>query len=1114
MGSDVSPDRLRALLIPDPRVKMDNVWSAGSTYTQSGLRAGVPTKVSTADSNLVLNATGTVHTGQAGKDLRIKCQRSGMPGESTKRAGFIWKNDGDADYRGWDAPNIITGWESITWASPTFTLSDFHAIALPDSTVVVAFSRLQAAAGSARVRKRSATTGTWASGVVVASDGIKTTNNPNPCLLLLPSGRILCFLWDRDSVNDLANIQVFFSDDEADTWTRVTRRALANDIRITTTTGSGASGYAVGRLRAAYHNGAICLVSELKQNDTDPDYRDVFGQWVSTDLGATFTAVGSAWDGDNSNDGGGKYHEILSIGSSLFMFYTDSGVQYMRQRQIGSAFDEFGSATIGGSAVGIGYATRSSTPGAELSAGQLGVCADFDGRIYATGISTLAAGQLGVVASYDRGASFDPLSGGIVGLGAAAGKYWYTQDPAYAYSTSPGEITMAPSAGRLVCVHNLISTAAIDDSMVATYLGGYSSVTMPPWGPFQIGFTATYLPFDLPADVGWGKAFTGAATESVAAASLDLPAVGASSSIYYTRDGITTDADDVEAGIILKTALQVNAGSSYSDDFIAVRIRVADGTNDYDASIRFVTTGFVVYDNETGSAVGSFEGVTTTAGIEVVVAIAGSALKSWYRTNSTTPDRTWADGPAGTLTTAASAAANSMIQFGRIAAHASADAEWYSVQYSGTDGDNTGYPDRRLTDLTFPDDLNPREYSPDPAPITGGIDISAIDGPAFAGDEFSVQSRYQYEVSRAVVGSDDPPSPRVRWRSTDETEHTIAFGLTADPTTDEAYPFCDAIGVALLGINFKTATLQGYDVGTTAWVDLVAMDASSGMSALNWTRKGDTVRPTSASSHTAEPFFDAAELVGGTFALDGDKRKIVSNSGGAWSGSHSSRQITNVQVTLTGSEGASGTSGAIWAPQLAGTIPLLGATYSAYRIKIGAAQGTVEGYYEIGAIVIGPLFLFADSYAWGRSIETTANTELTEDRDWTTHSRVLGPARRVVEFGWTDPVDEFAYGATSPNPDYIKTTTTAGSLPSGSKGATIRQMEGYLRQLDGADTPVVYFPEIVKSTLQADDDRVYNRRDQFVYGRIVSKVRRDTVMGTEGVDELVRLTKVTIQEEI
>lgn len=199
---------------------------------------------------------------------------------------------------------------------------------------------------------------------------------------------------------------------------------------------------------------------------------------------------------------------------------------------------------------------------------------------------------------------------------------------------------------------------------------------------------------------------------------------------------------------------------------------------------------------------------------------------------------------------------------------------------------------------------------------------------------------------------------------------------------------------------------------------------------------------------------------------------------------------------------------------MAGTIPLLGATYSAYRIKIGAAQGTVEGYYEIGAIVIGPLFLFADSYAWGRSIETTANTELTEDRDWTTHSRVLGPDRRVVEFGWTDPVDEFAYGATSPNPDYIKTTTTAGSLPSGSKGATIRQMEGYLRQLDGADTPVVYFPEIVKSTLQADDDRVYNRRDQFVYGRIVSKVRRDTVMGTEGVDELVRLTKVTIQEEV
>jgi len=1109
MGSDVSPDRLRALLIPDPRVQMDNVWSAGSTYTQSGLRAGVPTKVSAADSNLVLNATGTVHTGQAGKDLRIKCHKAGMPTTGSNAAGFIWKNDGDADYRGWDFPKTISDWEAIDWDYPAsgFATGDFHSVTLADDSILVVYSRLSAT-GSMRVSKRSPTAGTWST-AVVASTGIKTANNPTPCLLLMPSGRVLCFSWFRDSGGYSANVRVHYSDDDGASWTLGTDRALPVGVVIGDVPGSGALGFDVGRLRAAYHNGSICLVSELKQHDTDPNYRDVFQQWASADLGASFTEVGNAWDGGSPDYG--KYHEVLSVDDSIFLFYLRGAD--VRSRKIGSAFEAF--ETTSETDPGIqARSTITSTPGAEMSAGQLAICEGPHGVLYAVGMSP--NNHMGTTVSFDRGITWEASSSGS----DWGSDFYVPERGSGSITTGPANSTLTYQGGRLVVISNLTATAAIDESIVVLYLGGFSTVTMPQIFPGagygeMAGFDTTYLPFDVPTDMGWTKTSSGGATESVSGASLDLPDVGGTSTIYYENASITTTAPDITNGVILKTSLKVNAGSSTAQDYVAVKIRIADGTNDYDVSIRFATTGFMVRDNNAGSSVGATT-VATTAGIEVLIAIAGNDLKSWYRAKSTTPDRQWTAGPASTSLTSdtGSPAATSRIVFGRIFTSATADAEWYSLMYLGFDSNLTGWDDSRLPVATFPDMLAARDYSTAPSTVTGGIDISAIDGPAFAGDEFSVQSRYQYEVSRAVVGSDDPPSPRVRWRSTDETEHTIAFGLTADPTTDEAYPFCDAIGVALLGINFKTAILQGYDVGTTAWVDLVAMDASSGMSALNWTRKGDTVRPTSGSSHTAEPFFDAAELVGGTFALDGDKRKIVANSGGAWSGSHSSRQITNVQVTLTGSEGASGSSGAIWAPQLAGTIPLLGATYSAYRIKIAAAQGAVEGYYEIGAIVIGPLFLFADSYAWGRSITTTANTELTEDRDWTTHSRVLGPDRRVVEFGWTDPVDEFAYGATSPNPDYIKTTTTAGSLPSGSKGATIRQMEGYLRQLDGADTPVVYFPEIVKSTLQADDDRVYNRRDQFVYGRIVSKVRRDTVMGTEGVDELVRLTKVTIQEEV
>jgi len=60
----------------------------------------------------------------------------------------------------------------------------------------------------------------------------------------------------------------------------------------------------------------------------------------------------------------------------------------------------------------------------------------------------------------------------------------------------------------------------------------------------------------------------------------------------------------------------------------------------------------------------------------------------------------------------------------------------------------------------------------------------------------------------------------------------------------------------------------------------------------------------------------------------------------------------------------------------------------------------------------------------------------------------------------------------------------------------------------------VYLARLEKSTDSSTDAQVYNRRRDFVLGRIDGAIRRDTVMGEESVDEVVRVSKVTLIEEV
>jgi hypothetical protein len=72
-----------------------------------------------------------------------------------------------------------------------------------------------------------------------------------------------------------------------------------------------------------------------------------------------------------------------------------------------------------------------------------------------------------------------------------------------------------------------------------------------------------------------------------------------------------------------------------------------------------------------------------------------------------------------------------------------------------------------------------------------------------------------------------------------------------------------------------------------------------------------------------------------------------------------------------------------------------------------------------------------------------------------------------------------------------------------------------LRRSRGAAEPVVYLPRIVPdSSGSPGQDRQILGRDRHLYGRIVSQVTRQAILGDEGESEVQTVNAITIEEEV
>lgn len=1090
MGIDRSQSYYRGVLIPDTRLQ--TVWAAQSSYTEAGPRAGDP--IPGQGTALDLRGSGDQST-----EVLVATQQAGLPGRGWDAGSLRWRKTSAESWRGWDVPVSSMGWEAVVntrgVAAGYTSLYHPHAVTLQDGTVLCVAEGLYVVGGVTHYRvatwARHPSTHAWGSSVTVETTTSAPSQDYHPCLLVLPSGRVLCLYWVVDETAEEGQLRVQFSDDQGTTWTTYRDHILESPVDLAGTPGFGSNGYDLGRLRATYLDGSVVIVAGLLGHSTAAT-RGIFRQYVSSDL-CNSASLLSHW-GLSTATGSGGYHDLAVVDGHILMAYITVDDSYPYCRRISNASELFSAAID----LDMGSGTWA-YPWGVLDAGSnyvedgdLSLVVDDDGVAYAYGRYAFGT-QMGVVSrSVDAGATW----GGMGGGDPSYSKWCGTTDT----HTYPRGIAGTSQRGRTVLLHGFEADPGTgDNSLCASYLGGYTNVTMPgvvsmPTDLTRAWFEVSWLPYDLPGDVtGWTAAGTG--TDALGAGYLTVTTAGDTRTYEYTS------GSHVDTGYICRFVFQAVSGGDLAAGNVGFLLCQTSAAHDYRVQINVDEAGMRLIDATSGGTIGSDMVVDCTAGVEVLIVFCGASVRVWYRLRDTSEDHTWTDGPASDAVSDGGATGTvfGFVRWGNLTA-ANAVSRWFEVHLS-----DEGYVGeiQDLLDFSNPTSLVGRAISTEPVYISSGLYLSATAGPTVPGDTWTVTPSYDYGITKALPTVQ--PSPRRGWRNLQHsTVQTIAFAL--DPTllaTAESMLDSDILGVGLFNCNLDNFKIQGYDTDTSAWVDLLTVYSTAGMSGLTWRRRGNTVIPGN-NPGTFNPYLFRGEYDGSTFSLDGTLRLIDRHSEGRM-GPGTSRALTAVLDGITGAEGASGTAGTIRAKDVVGIVKLAGARYAGYRIYI-PSQTTVEGYYRIGTLIIGSVAVFGTDPAWGRSVEQTTGIELTERRDGTYGIYESRPARRVVEVSWSDGVDTSNAFTANGDPDYIN--DMSGGLAVATPADLPFLLEGVARQ--SPTLPMVYLPRIPYSGATT----TLNRREQLLLGQMVGSVRRESVQGEEGATELVRVETITLREVI
>lgn len=1116
----------RGLLIPDERVNEANIDPGASSYSEAGPRPGIPQPQ--ADTDLNLEASGTQ---SANKSLLIETQKGGHPGKGG--ASFRWKAAADSasGWRGAWPASAMSSFRPLRAINPATATGSRaavnpHSALMQNGSLGVVYHKTFRNLGTSYEQIKFFTIG--ADGVASSDVSVYQSSilsglsaGLHPTILQLPSGRLLLFHFKENKSAETMQVQSFLSDDNGSNWTLSNDACLDEAVDISGSPGSGTAGYDLGtfpasKLRAAYSGGQVLLLISMRANDTSGSFRDGLIQYASSNLGNSFQQV-EIWDRTST----ATQAEIVPSANGFEVFFVGGTVSNdaVIRKSLSSAFIPLqGATTQNGPGVlqSGNWAPGSliSTSGGYNQGADLTACLGDDGILYVLcrgrhSSGTYASSNMNDIricmdrsGGASRNTFYELMGQGTSGAasGAAnAGTVFFGEGG----GDGPVKLAATSAHGRLYMFHNHSATTSNrDDQLSVMTLGGYSTTTLGQYDesgalPRNICWDKTWIPIETPDNfANWSASVAGTHSENVSDGFLQI--ITTTGKSQYLK----TPAGTVAEGIVGWFAVQHVSQTGPVTDIVFARFTQADGSDKHTLDVYIRNGQIDVQDNNGGSLLGNLAIDTQTTGVEILVFFRSGKATVLAKAMDNKADRVWSS-VCSNATVSDSGTGSSEVRFGHITGN-TAQSKWYwfnwvADEFAGGTPYSTGF--------TNPDNLLGKQYSDIvPTYVDDGTKIKGIAGPTVPSDSWTISTRYDFPVTNILPNVE--PSPAKGWRSINETAQDLVFSFTGSNRYS-------TLGLMLDQINFKTATLSGYNAGTSSWDTLASVNSATGQTGLAYQVLGTSVTVNTGAVTAPGRYYEIDELIGGTvvFQYAGPtilERKITGNTAGVWTNT-AGHQLPGLEY-----EGAVvSTNGTldIWSPRIVVAVHNVGRVYTKFKLNIPANQDTVEGFYKIGQMALGPIHLFSQDYSFGRSLETQPNTSITTYRDGSRSSISNGKNRRAVSFGWADGVDVSGIQETV-SADHLLGTSTGSAPVIGYRG----DMPSVLTQLNatarGENSPLVYLPKIKAGT----PDAIHVQGLGPMYGRMIGGVSLDSVLGEESTGdnqgEVFRIANVRIEEEL
>ena len=1095
MGSNVTPPYLRGFLVP-LNVGTDNIWIAQSTYTTAQERAGDPRSLQ--DSPMQLVAKGQQ---SSPSDLRIETQRAGFAGYG---AGFFFTDKQTNINYGRDPQNAVSRYQNIRFSTSSTEYKHPTGLDLQDGSILISYYRVQATLPRRSVRvSLMQQDDNIAESIVYYEDPAYTAYDLHSAMCMLPDGKILLVHIVGDDTT--INLRTYVSDD-GQNWNIRSTSAFDNYIVVGTATGSGANyqNHNIQRLRIAQTGGVILLMIETIWNDTSATKRNRLLQYASSDLGSTFTLI--------TTDSELDLHSFHSIslyadkGLFRFGFYADKEPAYM---SMSSAFTSAYILRSAGAYIPIAIATCGGTNDF-MTDGDLSIWTD-EGSSH---IITARTSSNGV---YYISYSNDALVWNKMGQDELKiGRLLRTGDTSSNITNSFGLSWI----GKSVLLAETISTAT-NNSIAMLSLGGYTNVTLPAakyqnfgfWEWNRLAYAYNYVPVDLFSN------FTGVTkTATGGGEALNAGGIYIQNLEYFEVSpnvGVLATADICGKGLIVHARIHSMVGGNNSGNDRGINLKIDDTTQDFEIEVRVISTGIVVRDINAGANVISI-GFLSLDTVEFLIGLSTSKVSVYYRdVNAESNKKDWLLAGYYDMLTDGGGGASSLhrIRWGHLSNSIAATFEtvWTSISFS----QGLQISDQ-IHEYANPDDLMYRVYPTVEkfAYVADNVLISTADGQTYVGDQYNIQPDSDYSINNIFYANS--PTPRVQWRSQSALTpggnvpaQFIAIKLDPDTTVhiDEHLPN-DMIGLHLSNYNFRTAQLEYYSAAS--WHVLDVFDSS-----INSTGRvsGRTLKGAAGASN--HPYLKYNECAGWRIRIENSPgsyvwRTVVSNSEGSFGGSAANKKAVLMLDEAVVLSGITNSNVMMIPNNMTLVLDLETLKAEAFGLRI-TTQDTLEDDFRIGLLHLGSVLIPGKQYQRGRTINIDSGTEMSETQSGVIYARNYRPSRRIFRIAWTEGIDITALQGDNPDPDYWIADAVSGD-PIATANDVPDLLQGLLKYLQGAKTPIVYLPLITTTAV-----RELHRDAEQALVMLTGEIQVENILGDELVNvsgELVRIATITLQEVI